>query len=105
MSETNMIIKSADISMLKMSVNPPQCVVAADWCVIANGNVHQWVGIGWAERREATQEDYNNIPQILTPHCSQCKYYDCLSNSTMYCAKLQKRITARKRPCKYYKER
>lgn len=100
-----MIIKSADVSMLKMSANPPQCIVDADWCVIANGKVMQWVGIGWTEIREATQEDYDNIPQTLTPHCSHCKHYDCLSNNTMYCSKMQKRITARKRPCKHYKER
>lgn len=90
--------------MLKMSVKPPQCVVDADWCVIANEKVMQWVGIGWTEIRDATQEDYDNIPHILTPHCSQCKYYDILDKDVMYCSKLQKRITARKRPCKKYQE-
>lgn len=105
MNKDNMILKRCDISMLKMSVNPPQCVVGADYCIIANGKVYHWVGIGWVEEREATQQDYENIPQILTPHCSQCKYYDCLSNNTMYCHKYQKRITARKRPCKHYNEK
>lgn len=88
-----------------MSVNPPQCVVAADYCVIANDKVMQYVGIGWVEIRAATPSDYDNIPQILTPHCSHCQHYEILANTTMYCDKLQKRITARKRPCKYYKER
>lgn len=88
-----------------MSVNPPQCVVAADYCVISNGVVFQWVGIGWVEIRNATEQDYENIPQILTSHCSQCSHYDYLHNTTMYCNKLQKRITARKRPCKFYDEK
>ncbi len=99
-----MVIKSADISILKMSTNPPQCVVDADWCVICDGYVSQWVGIGWITLRQAAPTDYDNIPQVPTPHCSQCRHYDCLSNNTMYCNKHQKRITARKRPCKYYIE-
>lgn len=40
----------------------------------------------------------------MTPHCSQCKYYTCLSNYTMYCYKLQRKLTAKKKPCKFYKE-
>lgn len=100
-----MIIKHSDINPIKMSVNPPQCVVAADYCVIANGKVMQYVGIGWTELRAATQNDYDTIPQILTPHCSHCQHYDILANATMYCHKQQKRITARKRPCKNYSER
>lgn len=100
-----MIIRLSDISMIKMSVKPPQCVVDADYCVIKDGAVHQYVGIGWIKVRTATQDDYDNIPQVLTPHCSQCRYYDYLGNTTMYCNKLQKRITARKQPCKNYSER
>lgn len=100
-----MIIRLSEISMLKMSVKPPQSVVDADYCVIKDGTVHQYVGIGWVEVRTATQDDYDNIPQVLTPHCSQCRHYECLTNSTMYCHKLQKRITARKKPCKNYEER
>lgn len=42
--------------------------------------------------------------QERSPHCSQCVYYDNIT-TTMYCYKLQKRITARKRPCKNYSER
>lgn len=37
-------------------------------------------------------------------HCSDCEYF--WSNpqcAQMYCCKLQKKITARKKPCKYYK--
>ncbi len=98
------IVKQREISSIKMSVNPPQCVIDADYCVIANGKVMQYVGIGWVELRAATPSDYDTIPQILTPHCSQCEYYDNIGD-TMYCAKYQKRITARKRPCKHYKER
>ena len=98
------IVKQREISSIKMSVNPPQCVIDADYCVIANGKVMQYVGIGWVELRAATPSDYDTIPQILTPHCSQCEYYDNIGD-TMYCAKYHKRITARKRPCKHYKER
>ena len=100
-----MIVRLSDISMIKMSVNPPKSVVDADYCVIKDGTVHQYVGIGWVEVRTATQYDYDNIPQVLTPHCSQCRYYDYLGNTTMYCNKLQKRITARKQPCKNYSEK
>lgn len=78
-----MIIRLSEISMLKMSVKPPQSVVDADYCVIKDGTVHQYVGIGWVEVRTATQDDYDNIPQVLTPHCSQCRHYECLSNATM----------------------
>lgn len=100
-----MIIKLSDILPIKMSVNPPKCVVEADFCVIKNDTVFQYVGIGWVEIRIATQSDYDKIPQVLAPHCSQCKHYECLANATMYCKKLQKRITARKRPCKNYSEK
>ncbi len=90
--------------MLKMSGNPPQCVVDAGYCVISDDKVMQYVGIGWIALRAATQSDYDHIPQVLTPHCSQCQHYDNIGD-TMYCYKLQKRITARKRPCKNYSER
>ncbi len=73
--------------------------------IIANGKVMQYVGIGWCELREATENDYKNIPYLLAPHCSQCLHYECFRNNMMYCHKLQKRITARKRPCKNYIER
>nr|DAH13910.1 MAG TPA: hypothetical protein [Caudoviricetes sp.]DAZ03975.1 MAG TPA: hypothetical protein [Caudoviricetes sp.] len=36
-------------------------------------------------------------------HCSECKYYWCYPHTTqMYCYKLGKRITARKKSCKHY---
>ena len=38
--------------------------------------------------RQATPADYDNIPQVPTPHCSQCAHYDYLGNNTMYCYKL-----------------
>ncbi len=38
------------------------------------------------------------------PHCSQCKHYEILSNYNMYCDILKRKITVRKRPCKYYQE-
>lgn len=42
-----MIIRLSDISMIKMSVNPPKSVVDADYCVIKDGTVHQYaVSVG-----------------------------------------------------------
>lgn len=36
-------------------------------------------------------------------HCSECKYYWCYPpTAQMYCYKLGKRITARKKSCKHY---
>lgn len=38
-------------------------------------------------------------------HCSECDYYWCNAKvGQMYCCKLMKRITARKKPCKHYKQ-
>ncbi len=34
-------------------------------------------------------------------HCSLCKHY-WTGNLQMYCCKLQKGITAKKKPCKYF---
>ena len=89
---------------IKMSVNPPQCIVDADSCIIINGKVLQWVGIGWTTIRDATPLDEEKIPLVFSPHCSHCKYYEILANNTMYCHNLKKRITARKQPCKKYFE-
>ena len=50
-------------------------------------------------------EDKGQGNITITPHCSQCRHYDYLGHGIMYCNKLQKRITARKRPCKNYSER
>ena len=90
---------------IKMSANPPQCIVDANYYIVLDGIVHQYVGIGWIPVREATPEDYENLPLVFTPHCSHCKYYDVLKDKTMYCFKTHKRITARKKPCKDYSER
>lgn len=40
----------------------------------------------------------------VTPHCSQCRHYTDLPEGFMWCYKLNRRITARKRPCQYYCE-
>lgn len=38
-------------------------------------------------------------------HCSECKHFwSNPSVGQMYCCKLAKRITARKKPCKYYQQ-
>lgn len=88
---------------IKMSVNPPQCIVDANFHIVLDGVVHQYVGIGWVPVRDATPED-ENLPQVFSPHCSQCKHYDVLKDKKMYCFKSHKCITARKRPCKDYSE-
>ena len=89
---------------IKMSVNPPQCIVDADFCIVMEGKVLQWVGIEWTEIRDATPEDDQTLPLVFTPHCSHCRHYDVLKDKTMYCFKTHKRITARKKPCKDYSE-
>lgn len=71
--------------------------------IVLDGVVHQYVGIGWVPVRDATPED-ENLPQVFSPHCSQCKHYDVLKDKKMYCFKSHKCITARKRPCKDYSE-
>ena len=43
------------------------------------------------------------ISMMKNNHCSECKYYWCYPHTTqMYCYKLGKRITARKKSCKHY---
>lgn len=88
---------------IKMSANTPQCIVEANYHIVLDGVVHQWVGIGWIPVRDATPDD-EKLPQVSSPHCSLCKHYDVLKDKTMYCFKSHKRITARKRPCKNYLE-
>lgn len=41
---------------------------------------------------------------ICDRHCSECKHYESV-NCQMYCKALQKGITARKKPCKFYQSR
>lgn len=46
-----------------------------------------------------------NLKNYPTRHCSECTYF--WSNpqvGQMYCEKLEKRITARKKPCKYFEK-
>lgn len=99
-----MYVKRSDINPIKMSSNPLKCIEEADFQVISNGNVMKWVGIGWIKEREAVEEDYEDIPQLLQPHCSNCKHYDILPQCTMYCNVLHRRITSRKKPCRSYEE-
>ena len=42
-------IKLSELNKVKMSVNPPECVVKADYKVILNGMVKQYIGIGWID--------------------------------------------------------
>ena len=42
------------------------------------------------------------FPAVNDRHCSQCIHYEIHPNCTMYCRVLQRRITARKRPCGHY---
>lgn len=58
-------INIKDLNRIKMSVNPPECVVKADYKVILNGMVKQYVGIGWIDAASATPKDYETIPQVI----------------------------------------
>lgn len=52
---------------------------------------------------ETMMEFINSIfPVVDDKHCSQCIHYEIHPNCTMYCRVLQRRITARKRPCGHY---
>ena len=57
-------IKREDINRIKMSTNPPPEIVKANMCVISEGYVYQYVGIGWVHERQATMDDYFTIPEI-----------------------------------------
>ena len=35
-------------------------------------------------------------------HCSYCVHYEPCADFRMYCKALKRRITANKKPCKYY---
>ncbi len=48
-----------------MSTKPPQEVVDADYKVIHDGHIKQWVGIGWVTERKAKKSDYKHIPEIV----------------------------------------
>ena len=45
-----------------------------------------------------------NEKQIVEPHCSYCDHFWSMpENAQMYCQKLRRRITARKKACKFFK--
>ena len=57
-------------------------------------------------KKDCLKSQINSVfPVVDDKHCSQCKHYEICTNFTMYCRMLQKRITARKKPCKHYKMR
>lgn len=55
----------SEITPIKMTVNPPQCVVDAGFRIIHDNRIKHWVGIGWVEERVPTKEDYNTIPRVI----------------------------------------
>lgn len=63
------IVKIADVfglrGQIKMATNPPQCIIDADHCIIFNGQVKQYVGIGWTDIREAAPEDYDTLKSFF----------------------------------------
>lgn len=45
------------------------------------------------------------MPGKETKHCSECEHFFSKPDvGQMYCFKLQKRITAKKKPCKFFEE-
>ena len=41
----------------------------------------------------------------LNNHCSECEYFESFPQTAqMYCKKLQRKITAREKPCKYFEK-
>ena len=58
-------IKLSELNKVKMSVNPPECVLKADYKVILNEMVKQYIGIGWIDIAPATPKDYETIPQVI----------------------------------------
>lgn len=52
---------------------------------------------------ETMLEFVNSVfPSVDDRHCSLCKHYEVCTDYTMYCHFLQKRITARKKPCIHF---
>lgn len=58
-------IKISELNKFKMASNPPECVVKSNFCVIHNGDVKQYVGIGWITLHKATKKDFETIPQVV----------------------------------------
>lgn len=56
-------IKLSELNKVKMSVNPPECVVKADYKVILNGMVKQYIGIGWIDIAPATPKIMIQYPK------------------------------------------
>jgi len=55
----------AEVGTIKMMCNPPIEIVNAGMCIIHNKHVKCFVGIGWVVEREATREDYKEIPEVF----------------------------------------
>ena len=46
---------------------------------------------------------YIELDNYWNAHCSECEhFYSFPQTAQMYCKKLQRKITARKKPCKYF---
>ena len=62
------------------------------------------INIAFDELSESLRKRAEKLMSSNNKHCSDCEHF--WSNpqcAQMYCCKLQKKITARKKPCKYYK--
>ena len=48
---------------------------------------------------------YIELDNRWNAHCSECAYFESFPQTAqMYCKKLQRKITARKKPCKYFEK-
>lgn len=55
----------SEVGTIKMMSNPPKEIVNTGMRIIHNKHVKCFVGIGWVVEREATREDYKEIPEII----------------------------------------
>ena len=55
------IVQAAELSKFKMAGGNEKKYKA----VIDKGILKEWVGIGWVDVREATEEDYEKFPVVL----------------------------------------
>jgi len=55
----------SDVDRIKMVTNPPKEIVDCGFRVIFKKRVKSWVGFGWIDDRDATREDYKNIPEVF----------------------------------------
>ena len=58
-------ISKSEITPIKMIVKIPDIIVKSGFKVISNGKIYNYVGIGWVEEQEATNEDYELIPELI----------------------------------------